>query len=135
MPDTEQALTHADGGGVRGYSELVILEQLMLGIQKHQKLPSPPKPCEIFDMICGTSTGGIIALMLGRLKMSINDTRDVYGEVCKDVFGKPKNGKITEGRYSAKDMAKILKAAIEKYGQDPELKLIPESNAATECKV
>lgn len=107
----------------------------MLGIQKHQKLLSPPKPCEIFDMICGTSTGGIIALMLGRLRMSINDTRDVYSEVSKDVFGRPKSGKSTEGRYSAKNMEKILKAAIEKHGQDPELKLIPEDNAATECKV
>lgn len=24
-------------------------------------------PCEVFDMIGGTSTGGIIAIMLGRL--------------------------------------------------------------------
>ena len=136
MPNTEQALIHADGGGVRGYSELVILEQLMLGIRQHQKLSSTPKPCEVFDMICGTSTGGIIALMLGRLRMSIDDTRNVYSQVSKDVFGKPNNRKSTEGRYSATNLERTLKAAIEKYGKaGPELKLIPETNSAAECKM
>lgn len=28
------------------------------------------RPCEVFDMIGGTSTGGIIAIMLGRLVRS-----------------------------------------------------------------
>ena len=108
----------------------------MLGIRQHQKLSSTPKPCEIFDMICGTSTGGIIALMLGRLRMSIDDTRNVYSQVAKDVFGKPKHRKSTEGRYSATRLENILKAAVEKYGEaGPELKLIPENDNATECKM
>jgi hypothetical protein len=29
-----------------------------------------PKPCEIFDLIVGTSTGGLIAILLGRLVIS-----------------------------------------------------------------
>ena len=29
----------------------------------------PARPCEYFDLICGTSTGGLNALMLGRLEM------------------------------------------------------------------
>jgi patatin-like phospholipase/acyl hydrolase len=40
-----------DGGGVRGLSSLYILKQLMETIDS-------PKPCEFFDMIGGTSTGG-----------------------------------------------------------------------------
>lgn len=47
-----------DGGGVRGISELYILEQLMIRLQHRQNLPRPPKPCDVFDMIAGTSTGG-----------------------------------------------------------------------------
>lgn len=35
-------------------------------ISPHEEI----RPCEIFDMIGGTSTGGIIAVMLGRLVRS-----------------------------------------------------------------
>ena len=64
-----------DGGGVRGISSLYILKELMtqaslqLAADKPNDPRSIPRPCEVFDMICGTSTGGLIALMLGRLEM------------------------------------------------------------------
>jgi patatin-like phospholipase/acyl hydrolase len=47
-------LLSLDGGGVRGLSSLVILDELMRKINPQK----PPKPCDIFDMIGGTSTGG-----------------------------------------------------------------------------
>ena len=52
-----------DGGGVRGLSSLLILQDLMHLISPDGTL----LPYQLFDMICGTSTGGIIAIMLGRL--------------------------------------------------------------------
>jgi patatin-like phospholipase/acyl hydrolase len=64
-----------DGGGVRGISSLYILKELMAQAARQQAVDRPneprsvPRPCEVFDMICGTSTGGLIALMLGRLEM------------------------------------------------------------------
>lgn len=51
---TELRLLSLDGGGVRGLSALMILEQLMEAVNPQ----SPPKPCEFFDMIGGTNTGG-----------------------------------------------------------------------------
>jgi hypothetical protein len=39
-----------DGGGIRGLSSLLILKEIMKN--------TPKKPCEVFDMIGGTSTGG-----------------------------------------------------------------------------
>jgi len=64
-----------DGGGVRGISSLYILKELMAQITRQNRVDHPgspelyPRPCDYFDLICGTSTGGLIALMLGRLRM------------------------------------------------------------------
>ena len=55
MPDTELRLLALDGGGVRGLSSLIILAQLMATINPD----ASPKPCDYFDMIGGTSTGGL----------------------------------------------------------------------------
>jgi patatin-like phospholipase/acyl hydrolase len=38
-------------------------------IARQNKTEDTPLPCNVFEMICGTSTGGLIALMLGRLRM------------------------------------------------------------------
>lgn len=56
MPGQGLRLLAIDGGGVRGLSSLIILEQLMETINPD----SPPKPGEYFDMIGGTSTGGLV---------------------------------------------------------------------------
>ena len=51
---TKLRLLSLDGGGVCGLSALMILEQLMEAVNPQ----FPPKPCDYFDMIGGTSTGG-----------------------------------------------------------------------------
>jgi hypothetical protein len=58
-----------DGGGVRGVSTLLILRDLMRRIEIEIGASRTLKPCEYFDLIGGTSTGGLIAIMLGRLRM------------------------------------------------------------------
>jgi len=58
-----------DGGGVRGLSSLLILREIMEDIDHRTGASEPPRPCEYFDLIGGTSTGGLIAIMLGLLGM------------------------------------------------------------------
>ena len=58
-----------DGGGVRGLSSLLILREIMEDIGQRIGAPETPKPCDYFDLIGGTSTGGLIAIMLGLLGM------------------------------------------------------------------
>jgi patatin-like phospholipase/acyl hydrolase len=60
MPENDLRLLALDGGGVRGLSTLQILKQLMDTIDPE----SPPKPCDYFDMIGGTSTGGFVVTAL-----------------------------------------------------------------------
>jgi len=58
-----------DGGGVRGLSSLLILRDILEDIGCRTGSGETPKPCEYFDLIGGTSTGGLIAIMLGLLGM------------------------------------------------------------------
>ena len=44
-------------------------------------------PCHYFDYIWGTSTGGLIAIMLGRLRMSVSQALAVYRDVGNSIFG------------------------------------------------
>jgi|SRR5271170_5259314 len=59
-----------DGGGVRGLSSLLILRNIMEEIARRNGPGAvEADPCEYFDLIGGTGTGGLIAIMLGRLRM------------------------------------------------------------------
>jgi patatin-like phospholipase/acyl hydrolase len=57
---TELCLLSLDGGGVRGLSTLYILEGIMrrLNDVRQSRGLAAVKPCEVFDLIGGTSTGG-----------------------------------------------------------------------------
>jgi hypothetical protein len=58
-----------DGGVVKGLSSLFILREIMDEIQRKTGPSTQPLPSEYFDLIGGTGTGGLIAIMLGRLRM------------------------------------------------------------------
>jgi len=47
-----------------------------------------PKPCDYFDMIGGTSTGGLVAIMLGRLCMSVDECITAYERLSDGIFTK-----------------------------------------------
>jgi patatin-like phospholipase/acyl hydrolase len=75
-----------DGGGVRGLSSLLILREIMEEIGRQvssNETPSKtPLPCEYFDLIGGSGTGGLIAIMLGRLRMVNPVDKDDNNVVC-----------------------------------------------------
>jgi patatin-like phospholipase/acyl hydrolase len=60
LDSTGLCLLSLDGGGVRGLSTLYILKSIMDQLNNERKTASlpPVKPCEVFDLIGGTSTGG-----------------------------------------------------------------------------
>ena len=81
----------ADGGGVRGYSMLILLQELMYKTYNETEGKAPtkeqiPKPCDYFDLIGGTGTGGLIAIMLGRLRLDLETCKNVYVRMTKRVF-------------------------------------------------
>ena len=69
-----------DGGGIRGIVELEILRLL----DNEFKGLIPLR--EFFDLIFGTSAGGMIALALGVENMSISDATRKFEEICQKAF-------------------------------------------------
>jgi Patatin-like phospholipase len=70
---------------------LIILENLMHRsfVEVHGRPPRPdekPKPCDYFDLIAGTGTGGLIAIMLGRLRLDLETCKNVYVRMTRKVF-------------------------------------------------
>jgi len=66
LDTTELCLLSFDGGGVRGLPALYILKSIMDLLNHERNNINPPlvKPCEIFDLIGGTGTGGQVDLLL-----------------------------------------------------------------------
>jgi patatin-like phospholipase/acyl hydrolase len=62
LDTTGLCLLSLDGGGVRGLSTLYILKGLMARLNWQRQSEGLPqvKPCEVFDLIGGTSTGGYV---------------------------------------------------------------------------
>lgn len=78
-----------DGGGVRGVMSLILLQNIMQRIQKRRGLEEEPLPVDYFELAAGTSTGGIIGILLFRFRMTATQAIEMYDEIAKDVF-KPK---------------------------------------------
>jgi patatin-like phospholipase/acyl hydrolase len=59
---TGLCLLSLDGGGVRGLSTLHVLKDIMdqLNYERKKSGLDPVKPCDVFDLIGGTSTGGYV---------------------------------------------------------------------------
>src|SRR2546423_14618324 len=57
LDSTGLCLLSLDGGGVRGLSTLYILKIIMDRLNHGRK--ETAKPCEVFDLMGGTSTGGV----------------------------------------------------------------------------
>ncbi|KAJ7438593.1 hypothetical protein FB451DRAFT_1447901 [Mycena latifolia] len=95
--------SQGDGGGAGVLSELLILEQIMYRVQATLGSDTTPAPCDYFEVIGGSGTGGIIALMLGRLRMSIFASILAY----EKLRPKPKSGSTEE--FKASQLEAVLR--------------------------
>ena len=70
---------------------LIIVQELMhrTFVEAHGRAPRRseiPKPCDHFDLIVGTGTGGLIAIMLGRLRLDLETCKELYVRMTRMVF-------------------------------------------------
>ena len=76
-----------DGGGIRG----IFPATLLAGLEGH--IPAGHRIADYFDLIAGTSTGGIIALGLAN-GLRASDVRDLYVERGSDIFPPARDGAL-----------------------------------------
>jgi len=113
-----------DGGGIKGLYSSTILEHLE---DKFDCYIS-----DYFDMICGTSTGGLIALAIS-LKISANQISNFYINHGSEIF--PRRSKINNwyrqiiggGKFSDQALRKALEEVFgnSKIGESNNLLCIP----------
>lgn len=70
---------------------LIIIQELMHRTYVEINGSAPrreqiPKPADHFDLIVGTGTGGLIAIMLGRLRLDLETCKEVYVRMTRRVF-------------------------------------------------
>ncbi|KAE8731010.1 Phospholipase A I [Hibiscus syriacus] len=92
VPKRGICILSLDGGGMKGLATVQILQEIEKGTGKRMH--------ELFDLICGTSTGGIFAAALGIKSMSADQLEEIYRNLGKVVFSEPvpKNNKGSSWR-------------------------------------
>ncbi|PKY06436.1 phospholipase, patatin family protein [Aspergillus campestris IBT 28561] len=132
MADRTLSLLSLDGGGIRGLSSLHILKHLMECINPED----PPKPCDYFDMIGGTGSGGLIAIMLGRLKMDIYQCIHAYKRLMQHVFTRKRlslgTGLGSKAKYDSRRLESALKTILKELGYEKDALL---RDADITCRV
>lgn len=92
MKEVEILEKDCDSGAISSaYSPLVdCLSDGALATSSSGTRPAPEYlPCHYFDYVGGASTGGLVAIMLGRLRMSVDEAMKVYRVLSANVFEKP----------------------------------------------
>ncbi|GAB5388190.1 MAG: hypothetical protein Alpg2KO_11580 [Alphaproteobacteria bacterium] len=100
-----------DGGGMRGLVPARVLAEF------EKQLGKPISEC--FDLIAGTSTGGIITMGLtkpdpnnpGKAQYSAKDLGDMYATRGKDIFDRKWHAFVTRllaSKYNGKGLRKVL---------------------------
>ncbi|CAE6449707.1 unnamed protein product [Rhizoctonia solani] len=127
-----RSLNHINGGGVRGLSALLILEEVMKRIQHLENLELTPSPHQYFDLIAGTGTGAVQACMLGRLRMPVHSAIESYTNLAKDAFSKRKW--FGSGRFKTTKLKNSLVKIIRNATGNPEEPLIEDQKTRAHCK-
>jgi hypothetical protein len=75
-------------------------------------------PCHYFDFMYGTSTGGLIAIILGRLRMTVTEGLELYRQVGDDLFGRRRSRIPLMTKYYHEPLEKAVRDIVSKRCTD-----------------
>lgn len=99
-----------DGGGVRGYLTTKILANVELYLQRARNCDTPIG--RYFDLLAGTSTGGIIALALAA-GQSARTIASLYEEHLPRVFGRSRRRGVFASLIRPRYNESVLRSSID----------------------
>ncbi|MBL0128319.1 MAG: patatin-like phospholipase family protein [Flavobacteriales bacterium] len=100
-----------DGGGIRGILAAKFLASMEAELQRQGK---EPRLRHHFDLICGTSTGSIIALALA-LDIPAQDIVELYRNNARRIFCKRSFGWVWS-KYSRKPLERLVREVYRRKG-------------------
>ena len=112
-----------DGGGIRG-----VLPARFLCEMEDQLIRNgieDPRLCDYFDLICGTSTGGIIAIGLA-LGMKSKDILNLYKQHGERIFKKQNRVKVlvrNSSFYNSKYLHDILLETFKSFSENGDTRI------------
>ena len=121
MSDKNLCFLFLDDDKIRRLSSLAILKRLMEIIN----LNAPSKSCEYFNMIEGTNTGGLIAIMLDRLEMN---------KVVRKKRHRVTINRHVQERFDIKELERSIRDIIKRKNKAGENALLKGSENQ-QCKV
>ncbi|CAM9166716.1 unnamed protein product [Chrysoparadoxa australica] len=97
-----------DGGGTRGVLSIAMLKEL--------KKATGQEPRDMFDVIMGTSTGGIIAALIGLEGNSVDTCAQMYDDLVQIIFQKKAGAGVKlamkQGFYDEEKWMEILASIL-----------------------
>ncbi|CAB3359529.1 Hypothetical predicted protein [Cloeon dipterum] len=109
LPGRGIRILSMDGGGTRGVMVIQLLRRL-------EELTGK-RVCEMFDFICGVSTGAIMACLYGPHKRNLEDCSLLYKEISSRIFSRSPiwgTGKLlwSHSYYDTEHWEELLKTYI-----------------------
>ncbi|PVF96583.1 hypothetical protein CPB86DRAFT_499714 [Serendipita vermifera] len=89
-----------DGDPFRSYYQLEILRQLFHRLKYDTQGQEELAPCRYFDLIGGTGHGGLLAILLGRLHMTVSQAHSAYLAITTAMRGESTATKMLENPES-----------------------------------
>ncbi|KAG8688670.1 hypothetical protein FRC09_012796, partial [Ceratobasidium sp. 395] len=122
-----------DSGSVASLmGSIVVVEELMRRVQKAQNLPTLPRPNQHFKLIIGAGFTSLLAIMFGRLGLSIDEAKLHCSKVAKYAFS---SRKWSGGNYKASRLEAAIKRMLVACGEMEDARMLdPQAGNTDVCR-
>ncbi|KAK5100229.1 hypothetical protein LTR24_001024 [Lithohypha guttulata] len=122
------------GDGLQGLSIVSVIDELCSRIAEANGLTQYCRPSELFDVICGTGIGALIAVLLGRYCLDIGKCKEVYMDLAEFVEERQAARRgLRTGTIEEEDIHEFMEILIKEEGWSDVME-IPATVGRKKCQ-